>query len=225
VLTFPCTRLVLLPAGASYTAILTNAINGSDFADYGYSISRRSGVFSYRVVDQPSRIWKRGTLKEVIQYEARIFTQYDPDGREAKGIHCVDDGGRWSFHSSEPLLEIERSFPYAAKRKRERFKSENLRAVLRYCNLPEVTIQLFLKSTEFALITRPEKPRRTATPSEADNPAFGYYSRGMEYVPHMETHASSVIHDCERAITLDPGFEPKVRAYLDQAYRTLRRTK
>jgi hypothetical protein len=52
---------------------------------------------------------------------------------------------------------------------------------------------------------------------EADNPGFGDFQRGMTWVPHMRTHAASVIADFDRAVEIDPTYEPRVREYLREA--------
>jgi len=43
-----------------------------------------------------------------------------------------------------------------------------------------------------------------------DDRAYGYYQRGLGWLPHIQTHATSVIHDFERAIQINPAYEPKV---------------
>ena len=81
----------------------------------------------------------------------------------------------------------------------------------------------------FALVTETYLHEREAaqilehacTPEQRDDPAFGYYLRGLGYAKHMNTHASSVIADFERAILLNPDYEPLVRDYLARARRVL----
>jgi hypothetical protein len=58
---------------------------------------------------------------------------------------------------------------------------------------------------------------RACSLEEADDPARGYYATGMKYVPYMATNAASVIHCFERAVAINPTYEPKVRDYLREA--------
>jgi hypothetical protein len=223
ILTVPATRLALFAASDNWTVLLTNHCNGSDYADYGFLVSRRLQTRTVRVVDRPGRVWRRGVLREVLCYEARIFTVFGPDGRETKSIYCVDDGGKWSFGSLGEPLAVEASFRYSAKKKKDRFTSENLRELLRSSHMPVITRESLLNARDLALIQEPGRPARQSTPEQEDDPAFGYYQRGLGWVPHIQTHAESVVHDLERAVEIDPRYEPRVRQYLEQARKVLRK--
>jgi hypothetical protein len=93
-----------------------------------------------------------------------------------------------------------------------------LHQLISSCGLPVVTSDTFLSASEYSLFDIPGFRAETCTIAEADDPAYGYYRRGLTWVPHMATHASSVIADFERCIRLNPDYEPKVREALDEAY-------
>jgi hypothetical protein len=131
----------------------------------------------------------------------------------------MDDGGRWVFLEDGDRHPIESSFPYEARRKRKRFTATELCRLSRAYGLPVVTEDVFMAAGRYHLYERPHEPENTCTLDEADDPAYLYYLRGLTWVPHMDTHASSVIADFERCIRINPEYEPKVREALDKAYR------
>jgi hypothetical protein len=59
------------------------------------------------------------------------------------------------------------------------------------------------------------------TPEQADDPGYAYLQRGLGWVPHMRTHASSVVWDLTRAILLSPGLHDQAQPHLDAARRRL----
>jgi hypothetical protein len=59
--------------------------------------------------------------------------------------------------------------------------------------------------------------------AEADDPACGYYLRGLGWVNRVGSHAESVIADFERCVRLNPDYADKVRGYLLEAYRAVGR--
>lgn len=225
-LTIPATRLVAVDRGP-WTAILTDHRNGSDFNDHQSQASRSLGVRTVRVVDSEARWWRRGDRRERLAYEARIVELQGPDGSAVRSIACADDGGRWVFATSGDPLQIEASFRYDAPRTKDRFTRTNLHDLLESIGAGALTAERLLAARRFALLEdrltnalyRAKVEAAACSRDEADDPAFAYFQRGMGYVSVMETHATSVIADFERAITIDPTYEPRVRGYLREAHR------
>ena len=223
--THPATRLVVVDLGR-WTGVLTNDRNGSDFSDDQYWAARALRVRTIRVVDSDARWWRRGKLRERLAYEARILELHGPDDSILRSIACADDGGHWVFETSGTPLPIEASFDYDASRKKDRFTRNDLHALLMDLGPGPLTDQTFLEAPRFALLAerwndawRAQIEAGACSLEEADDPAFGFYRRGMSYVAHLETHATSVIADFERAIEIDPKYEPRVREYLREARR------
>jgi hypothetical protein len=225
-LTLPATRLVVVDRGP-WTAILTNHRTGSDFNDHQFWAAERLGVRTVRVVDSDARWWKRGNLRERIAYEARIFELHEPDNSTLRSIVCADDGGRWVFETSGSALPIEALFSSGATRKKHRFTRANLREILESAGPGSLTADGLLAAPRFALLEdritdaafRSRVETAACSRDEADDPAFGYFQRGMGYVPYMATHATSVIADFERAVAINPAYEPRVRDHLREAHR------
>lgn len=224
--TQPATRLVVVDLGP-WTAILTNHLNGSDFADHQFWAGRSLRVRTIRVVDSEARWWKRDGLRERLGYEARVFQLHGPEDAVIRSIACADDGGRWIFEIEGEPLPIEASFEYDALRKKDRFTRQNLRDVLTAVGPGPLTERTFLEAPRFALLAeriadadwRKRVGAAACSLEEADDPAHGYFVRGMSYVPHIATHATSVIADFERAIRINPAYEPRIRGYLRDAHR------
>ena len=228
-LTIPATRLVVVDLGP-WTTILTNHRTGSDFNEYQALAARTLGVRTIRVVDSDVRWWRRGDVRERLAYEARIVESYRPDDSIERSIACADDGGRWVFETSGDPLPIEASFRYDAPRTKDRFTRENLHDLLESTGAGAFTAERLLAAPRFALLEdritnsaqRARVEAAACSRDEADDPAFAYFRRGMGYVSEIETHATSVIADFERAIAIDPAYEPRVRDYLREAHRIAR---
>lgn len=224
--TVPATRLVVVRHGP-WTAVLTNARNGSDFNDHQHWAANALGVRTIRVVDSEARWWRRGQRRERLGYEARIFELRAPDGSLVRSITCADDGGRWVFETNGEPLPAEAAFEYNAPRTKDRLTRANLHDLLRSLGTEPLVAETFVTAPQLALleerITNPAWRRQVESAAcsleEADDPAFGYFQRGMTWVPHMRTHASSVIADFERAVEINPAYEPRVRSYLLEARR------
>lgn len=224
VLTVPATRHVLVPLHG-HTACVNNLRNGSDFADDVDHVARLVQARAARVVDRPGRVWKRGAQREVLAYAARILQLYGRNADLLRSVLCMNDGGRWTFRSDGPSEPIETTFDYEAKRKSGRFTSHSLRQLLEAYGLPWLDAPRFLCAEQFVMLQsvypvggwRP----REYTLEEANDPAHGYYERGLGWVDSMETQAESVVADFERAVRLNPDYEPKVREYLATARRTI----
>jgi hypothetical protein len=220
----PATRLVLVDLGR-WTGVLTNDRNGSDFSNHQYWAGTSTGAKTVRVVDSEARWFVSDDLRERLDYEARIVEIEMPDGSLVRSIACADDGGRWVFETFGQPLPIEAAFNYAAPRKKDRFTRENLRDLLVALGPGPLTEHEFLAAPRFALLAEEwNRAWRVETCSleEADDPAYHHYLVGMSYVGHMETSAASVVADFEKAIQFNPAYEPKVRAYLEEARRRLR---
>lgn len=224
-LTHPATRHVMIPLGEA-TLFTNNARSGPSFADHTVHVSTRLHTRAARIVDMPARFWSDGTHRERQCYEARILEVYD-DGACIRSIVCVDDGGRWVFESSGDPLPIEEGFDYQARRKKDRLTSGNLRALVAAYGLPYPDLDAFLRAGEYVLLherlLNAEWERQVeslaCTREQRDDPAFGYYQRGLTWVEHIDTHAESVIADFERAVRLNPAYEPLVEKHLKRARR------
>jgi hypothetical protein len=227
--THPATRLVVVEHGP-WSAILTNEREGSDFSNHQSVAASSMSVRTIRVVDSEARWWGRGNLRERLAYEARIFELNAADDSMIRSIACADDGGRWVFETFGEPLPIEASFSYGAARKKDRFTKENLRDLLISIGTGPMTGETFLGARRFALLadeltdglSREQARASACSNEEADDPALGYFRRGLTRVPHMATHATSVIADFERAIRINPEYEPLVREHLRRAHRILR---
>ncbi len=219
-LTFPATRHVAFAAGPSTTAFVNNCRNGSDYADYVYHLPRHLACRFARFVCTRPRIWTNGTDREVMSYEARIFDLHDSAGESIRTVTCMDDGGRWVFETRGEALPVESTFPYTARRESDRFTAEHLHELARQCGFSVPDEAAFRDAGYFVLYdVEGVQPFVSCTVEEADDPAYGYYLRGLGWVGHMKTHASSVIHDFERCTRLNPKYEPRVRQYLEVARR------
>jgi hypothetical protein len=228
--TFPATRHILFPAGEGWTGIVNNSKNGSDFNDYCMGWSRAVRSRALRVVDRASKVWNRDSLRVVMTYEARIVELYEGGAYPLRAITCANDGGRWVWHVSGDPLPVETGFSFDAKKVKDRFTRENLRTFLTSLSAPPVDPEAFLRSKSFSLV---EETYRSAewmgrireaacTESDLDNPAHGYYQRGLGWMEHLATHFSSAIADFEKALEIDPGFEEKIRPHLERAHRISR---
>jgi hypothetical protein len=62
---------------------------------------------------------------------------------------------------------------------------------------------------------------RALSVEEADNPGVAYLERGLGWVPHMATHAQSVVADLTKAALLDPTLRDRVDPHLRSARRRL----
>lgn len=223
-LSWPDNRHVVFPAGEHCTALINNSRNGSDYADYTVSLARHLQTRFARVVSSVGREWSNGAEREILQYEARIFDLNDGDGAPIRSVACLNDGGSWAFTESGTPHAIESTFPYDARRKRDRFTSKHLDQLIVAFELQPVTVDAFLSARQYSLFDIPSRAADTCTIAEADDPAYGYYRRGLSWVPHMETHASSVIADFEHCVRINSDYESKVRPTLTEAYRVIGRS-
>jgi hypothetical protein len=227
--TVPATRLVVVEQG-TWTAVLTNDRGGSDFNDHQYRVAKTVDARTIRVADSVTRWWRRGARRERLGYEARIFEMRGPDYSLIRSIACADDGGRWVFESFGNPLPIEATFNYDAPRKKDRLTRSNLHDLLRSVDAEPLAEDALLGAPRFALLAeritdrawRGRVEAAACSLDEADDPAFGYFQRGLTWVPHMQTHAASVIADFERAIEINPTYEPRVREHLRSAHRIVR---
>jgi hypothetical protein len=202
---------------------VNNSRNGSDYADYVVLLPAHLRRQFARVLAAPGKVWVRGDERGVLQYQATIFDLRDATGTCLRSIACMDDGGRWTFQNVGEPHPIEASFPYDQRRKRERFTPLHLHQLLEAHGLPVMTATDFMDAGDYLLASSAGAERLpTCTLAEADDPAFGYYQRGLTWCNHMATHASSVIADFERCVRLNPSYASKVRGHLEQAYRQLR---
>jgi hypothetical protein len=221
-LTWPATRHVAFAGEGGTTVLLNNGRHGSDYADHVVRLPRHLGCRFARVVDQEQRVWRRGKLRVVLQYAARIFALHAADGSLVRSVACMNDGGRWTYESAGPPHLIEATFDEAGSKTSERFPSERLALLSEAFGLPLPRHEQFRRASRFLMFVQDSlSPVASCTLAEADDPAYGYYRRGMTYVPHMETHAASVIADFERCLEIDPGYESRVGEYLREARRRM----
>ena len=227
-LTHPATRHVLVPFGEN-TVALTNLQAGSDYHDYASQISAKLSRRVARVVDRPARTWGDSNSPEVQTYEARILEVYE-NGALVRGVTCMNDGGRWTFHCAGAQHPVEESFDYQARKKSSRFTSANLRELVKAFGFPLPDIEALSNAGRYLLmheqLLNPEYRARVeanaCTPAERDDPAFGFYRRGMGWIPQMQTHAESIVADFGRAVRLNPSYEPLVREHLERAREIIR---
>lgn len=220
-LTWPATRHVAFAASQHATAFINNRRNGSDYADEKIWLASHLKTDFARIVATKRRVWSQGEEREILQYEATIFELYKEDSTLVRSVACLDDGGRWIFEEGGRRHPVENSFPYDARRKRDRFTNEHLRLLTEAFGLPWLTTERFLNAGEYHLLKSCRSPIDSCTIAEADDPARSYYLRGLSWVPHMQSHASSVIADFERCVRINPDYEPKVRKALEAAYRVI----
>ena len=222
--TWPATRLAAFELGEGWTAIVDNRRGGSDPADLVRTLARLHPVMVVRVVDSEGRTVVQNGFRVRVRYEARIVEVYS-GGVHQRSISCADDGGRWDFHLEGDPLAVEEEFDYDARRKRDRFTRDDLGLLLRDLGVRPVNRDELMHARAFTLLTEePADPRwraqiasKACTVEQDANPAYGYFVRGMSWVDHMATHASSVVADLEKAILLDPEFEPRCRSALERA--------
>ena len=221
-LTWPATRHVAFRGNDRCTVLVNNSRNGSDYADYVVLIPKHLRCRFARVLAAPRKVWVSGSHREVLQFQATIFELRDETGACLRSIACLDDGGRWRFDNVGEPHPIEASFPYDRRRKRERFAPGHLHQLLQAHDLPVITAGDFLNAGEYLLATSAGADRLpTCTLAEADDPAFGYYQRGLTWCNHLETHASSAIADFEKCVRLNPAYASKVGGHLERAYRQI----
>lgn len=110
---------------------------------------------------------------------------------------------------------------------KDRLTRSNLHDLVRSLGAEPLIEAALLDAPRFALVAerlldriwRERVDAASCSLDEADDPAFIYLQRGLSWVPHMRTHASSVIADLERAIEINPAFGPGVRRWLVEAHR------
>ena len=227
-LTYPATRHVMVPFD-NVTVFINNQLAGSDFADHALILCTRLGARTARAVDTPSRSWSAGTEREVLTHEARIVEVYQ-DGNLLRSVTCMNDGGRWIFDCAGEPQPVEQSFDYQARRKRDRFTPANLKALLEAFGFPLPDLDALASVGHYVLVREQllnsayaERVEAGAcTPAQRDDPAFGYYQRGLGWVEHMQTHAESVVADFERAVRLNPDYGPLVEEHLVHARQVIR---
>jgi hypothetical protein len=227
-LTSPATRHVMVPFG-NVTVFMNNETGGSDYADHAIHLCQRLSVRTARVVDVPSRIVSTRTGREALSYEARILEMYQ-NGNLLRSVACANDGGRWTFQCAGEPHPLEQTFEYQARRKRDRFTPANLKALLEAFGFPFPDLNAIASVGHYVLVReqlldsayREKVEAGACTPAQRDDPGFGYYRRGLIWVPHMQTHAESVIIDFERAVRLNPAYEPLVQKHLQRAREVIR---
>ena len=223
-LTHPEMRRVLFAVNDRWTAVVNNRREGSDFDNDQHLFAALCRARTCRVVDRPGRIDAVGTYKVRQEYPARIFVLADADASTARSVTCALDGDRWVFETSGTPLAAEADFPYTARRKRDRFTSEHLQQLVVAIGAAPPVADAFASAERFVLTAIPRPGHRDVefcTPEEADDPADGYFRRGLGWVPHMKTHAESLVWDMTRATLLNPDREPDARPYLRAARKQL----
>jgi hypothetical protein len=223
VLSQPVTRQVLFAVNGQWSAIVNNHRDGSDFANDHGVVSDLCRARTCRVVDAPELTCMVGDFKVRQSYPARIFELRDPEGRTTRSVTCILDGDRWAFETHGSPLAAEADFPYTARRKRDRFGPEHLHRLVDSIGAGPWIVDAFSAAERFVLVSVPiaNRPVEVCTPDEADDPAYGYFRRGLGWVAHMETHAESVVWDMTRAILLSPARERDARPHLLAARKQL----
>jgi hypothetical protein len=230
-LTHPATRHVLFAVNHRWTAVVNNEREGSDFADSQWWFGRLCGARSCRVVDDEGQVRRVRGYRVRDSFPARIFELAESDGSTVRSVHCTLDGDRWDFGTSGSPLPAESAFAYSARRKRDRFTSENLQTFLCSLGVVPTVHHAFETADRFVLLAERLKDplwaadveAESCTPAQADDAGYGYFRRGLTWVPHMASHAESVVWDMTRAVLLSPDLESEARPYLDAARKQLGR--
>jgi len=165
--------------------------------------------------------------RERMRWEAHIVEIRGPS--TCRSIACANDGGRWIFETSGDPLPIESTFPYEARRKADRFGTDQLAAVLTYLGVRPVSSTDILSADRFLMFeSRQRDPavqqrlqRWDCSPEEADDPAFGYWMRASAWIDHLDTHATSAVSDLTRAVALNPNYADRARPHRERAGRIL----
>lgn len=221
-LSHPVTRHVVF-AGRRGAALVNNGRDGSDYAG-GSVLSKVWQCRFARIVNHRSRVWTNGVQRIRRGYHARIFELWGRKGEHIRSVTCADDGGRWVFETFGDPHPIETNFPYDARKKSSRFSEQNLFDLSAAYGLPVPTSTDFLGAGHYLLYGESHSyPAVSCTIEEADDPAYGYYMRGMGFAKHMKTHASSVIIDLEKCIAINPAYAPRVEPVLVEARRIMAR--
>src|SRR5262249_11092457 len=120
-------------------------------------------------------------------------------------------------------LPIERNFRSRAPKIKDRFTSENLRALLACFRFPMLDEEHFQRSDRYALFEeRHSFLVKTCTPAQADSPAYRHYQDGPANHQHIEKHPQYILDRFLWAIEGDPSFEPLVREHVAQAKAILK---
>lgn len=215
-LTHPVTRYVLFAVGGGWTGAVSNHRDGSDFHDHPYGLARLFRATTCRVVDSEARFAERDGFRARLAYEARIFELADSEGRTVRSITCAHDGDRWVFETFGTALPVEAGFDYGARRKRERFTSADLNALLRSVGVAQPVRDAFASADRLILVrlSRDQQPVTTYSPEEADDPGLGYLERGLDFAGILWMDAETVALDLTKAVLLSPGLEPRAKRWL-----------
>ncbi len=222
-LSHPARRYLVVPIGALWCAVVDNRRDGPEFADLQRWLEPWNDVLTIRVVDHAGTTVVTHGFRERIAWSARILTIRGPGLR--RSIACSNDGGRWVFETSGEALPIEATFPYEARRKPDRFGSDQLGAVLEYLgtrrlssqDLVSANLSLLLQISHRDPMVQMRMERSDCTPEEADDPAFGYWLRATTWIDHIERHAESAVMDLTRAVALNPAYAERAHPHLKRA--------
>jgi hypothetical protein len=117
---------------------------------------------------------------------------------------------------------VESSFPYDAPKKSARFTRDHLDELARAYGCPIPTARTFETAGQYLLFAQERGSAvEYCTVEEADDPAYWNYMSGMQWMKHIDTHASSVVACLERCISLNPRYEPRVRECLEAARKKM----
>jgi hypothetical protein len=168
-LTHPATRHVLFAVNDRWTAVVNNEREGSDFADSQWWFGRLCGARSCRVVDDEGQVRRVRGYRVRDSFPARIFELAESDGSTVRSVHCTLDGDRWDFGTSGSPLPAESAFAYSARRKRDRFTSENLQTFLCSLGVVPTVHHAFETADRFVLLAERLKDPLWAADVEAES--------------------------------------------------------
>lgn len=118
-----CRRYLMLSTSSGWTAVFDNGWQGSDASGLFFP-ARELGCRAIRVVTTPADAL----------YGARIFELYGPKQTAflnyERTICVANDGGRWSVEQSGKPLAGEQPSWFEARKKKDRFRTEHLAALL-----------------------------------------------------------------------------------------------
>ncbi len=219
-LSWPASRHIAFAVGEN-TAFINNSRNGSDYSDHVVWLARYLNSRFARIVNQDGYTWTNGVDREVMRYSAVVFDLRNPTENRCVASAAqttAADGISENLGHVFQLNAISHTTRRESETDSQQRNSTNWR---RRLNIPTVGPDELLSAERFYLIHSRYPASNACTVSEADDPAYGYYIRGLTWVPRIETHASSIIADFERCLRLNSSYESKVRDSLNRAYKII----
>ncbi|WP_162598741.1 hypothetical protein [Nocardioides gilvus] len=219
--TYPANTYLLFGVNERWTALVTNTRGGSSVPDEARWMAERTDATVLRVVDSPpSWVITPTGFKVRMSHEARIFELYR-DGEHRRAISSADDGGRSTHDVVGDPLPIEATFNVTARRKLDRFTSDDLARLLESLGAASVTAETLLAAPRYRVLRVDREVHSEGPRAEEQSPAADYFRRGQKWLPAMSTQASSVALDFTKATLLDPAYAERCADPLARAREVL----